>query len=107
MSFFDSEEELFEGVKLEFPITPNWLEKECEFTFVQFAVRLAAGGSFSIYVHDHSNVKIYMIPPRDDSMHWTIKVYLNGILCQYQYISVRRDFMIVMSRLNLLCESGQ
>ena len=107
MSFFDSEEELFEGVKMEFPITPNWLEKECEFTFVQFAVRLAAGGSFSIYVHDHSNVKIYMIPPRDGGMHWAIKVYHNGMLYHHQYISVRREFMRTITRLNLLCESGQ
>ena len=105
MSIFDSEEELFDGVKLEFPITPNWLEKECEFTFVQFAVRLATGGSFSIYVHDHSTVKIYMIPPQLGE-HWTIKVYNNNLLCHHQYISVRREFMDTITRLNL-CESGQ
>jgi hypothetical protein len=102
MSFFDSEEELLGGVKLEFPITPDWLEKECEFTFVQFAVRLAAGGSFSIYVHDHSNVKIYMIPPRDGGMHWAIKVYHNNMLYHHQYISVRREFMDVVAKLRII-----
>ena len=106
MPIFDSEEELFEGVKLEFPITPNWLEKECEFTFIQFPIRLATGGSFSIYVHDRSNMRIYMIPPQGGGMHWAIKVYNNNLLYHHQYISVRREFMDTITRLKL-CENGQ
>ena len=102
MSIFDSEEELFEGVKLEFPITTDWLKRECEFTFVQFIMSLADGGTLPIYVHDHSDVKIYMFPPRSGSAHWTIKVYINNILHHHQYISTRRDFMDVMTRVNLL-----
>ena len=101
MSFFDSEEELLEGVKLEFPITPDWLEKECEFTFVQFTVSVADGSSLTMHIHEHSNVKIYMFHPMCNSS-WTIKVYNNNLLCHHQYISTRRDFMDVVAKLKII-----
>lgn len=101
-SIFDPIEKHIEKVHLALPITPDWLERECEFTFVQFAVSLADGGSLTLYIHDHSNVKIYMFPPRSSSAHWTINVYINHILHHHQYISTRRDFMDVITRLNLL-----
>lgn len=101
-SIFDPIEKHIENVHLALPITPDWLERECEFTFVQFVVSVVDGGSLPLYVHDHSNVKIYMIPPRSSSAHWTIKVYNNYLLCHSQYISTRRDFMDIITRLNLL-----
>lgn len=101
-SIFDPIEKHIEKVHLALPITPDWLERECEFTFVQFVVSVVDGGSLKMYIHEHSNVKIYMFLPRSSSTHWTIKVYNNNLLCHHQYISTRRDFMNVITRLNLL-----
>ena len=44
-SIFDPIEKHIEKVHLALPITPDWLERECEFTFVQFVVSVEDGGS--------------------------------------------------------------
>jgi hypothetical protein len=100
-SVFDPIETHIEEVGLALPITPDWLEKECKFTFTPFVMAVANGGSLMIHIHEQSNAKIYMFRPHIDR-RWTIKVYINNILWHHQYVSTRRDFMDVVAKLRII-----